>query len=130
MSRAGFGRPFFLYVGTAVPAWGSSAFVPFQVLSSVMAEENPQTEAAGVETERAAPITSRFLFVDVAAQRAKQLRRGALARIDRSPGSHAPHKLERVAMEEVRTGVIHYTLPTNYEGSPRGVNRDDGGGSR
>jgi hypothetical protein len=24
-----------------------------------------------------------------------------------------------VAMEEVRTGVIQYTLPTNYEGSPR-----------
>jgi DNA-directed RNA polymerase subunit K/omega len=96
-----------------------------------MVEENPQTEAApGAETERAAPITSRFLFVDVAAQRAKQLRRGALARLDRSPGSHAPHKLERVAMEEVRTGVIHYQLPTNYEGSPRGLNKDDADSSR
>ena len=64
--------------------------------------------------QSAAPITSRFLFVDVAAQRAKQLRRGAL------PGSHRaatrrPHKLERVAMEEVRQGVIHYTLPTVEE---------------
>ena len=58
----------------------------------------------------AAPITSRFLFVDVAAQRAKQLRRGALPRLERS--SNAPHKLERVAMEEVRNGVIAYTLPT------------------
>ena len=55
-------------------------------------------------------ITSRFLFVDVAAQRAKQLRRGALPRIDRSPGT--PHKLERVAMEEVRRGVVEYALPT------------------
>jgi DNA-directed RNA polymerase subunit K/omega len=95
-----------------------------------MAEENPQTETAGLDTERAAPITSRFLFVDVAAQRAKQLRRGALPRIDRSPGSHSPHKLERVAMEEVRTGVIQYTLPTNYEGSPRGVSRDESGSNR
>jgi DNA-directed RNA polymerase subunit K/omega len=69
--------------------------------------------------EPAAPITSRFLFVDVAAQRAKQLRRGALARLDRAAGS-GPHKLERVAMEEVRTGLIHYTLPTTHEGSPRG----------
>jgi DNA-directed RNA polymerase omega subunit len=60
--------------------------------------------------EPAAPITSRFLFVDVAAQRAKQLRRGALPRLDRTPAT--PHKLERVAMEEVRHGVIHYTLPT------------------
>jgi DNA-directed RNA polymerase subunit K/omega len=60
--------------------------------------------------ESAAPITSRFLFVDVAAQRAKQLRRGALPRLQRTHAS--PHKLERVAMEEVRQGVIPYTLPT------------------
>jgi len=64
--------------------------------------------------EPAAPITSRFLFVDVAAQRAKQLRRGALPRVERSPG--APHKLERLAMEEVRKGAIQYTLPTGYDG--------------
>ena len=71
------------------------------------------------DSERAAPITSRFLFVDVAAQRAKQLRRGALPRLERGTVTQGHHKLERVAMEEVRTGVIHYTLPTNYEGSPR-----------
>jgi DNA-directed RNA polymerase subunit K/omega len=68
--------------------------------------------AAGEAAEgpATAPITSRFLFVDVAAQRAKQLRRGALARLDRQ-STHAPHKLERVAMEEVRTGLIEYELP-------------------
>ena len=75
-------------------------------------------EAVAEPSEPAAPITSRFLFVDVAAQRAKQLRRGALPRVDRAMASApAPHKLERVAMEEVRTGLIHYTLPTNYEGA-------------
>ena len=63
----------------------------------------------------AALITSRFLFVDVAAQRAKQLRRGALPRLDRHPPAPNPHKLERIAMEEVRTGLIHYTLPTADE---------------
>ena len=90
-----------------------------------MVHQDPDDEDGGVvETERAAPITSRFLFVDVAAQRAKQLRRGALPRLDRGPISHGPHKLERIAMEEVRTGVIHYTLPTNYEGSPRGIPRE------
>ena len=73
-----------------------------------------QTEAKenSGAAEEAAPsplITSRFLFVDVAAQRAKQLRRGALPRIERPPSG--PHKLERVAMEEVRSGVIQYTLP-------------------
>ena len=63
--------------------------------------------------ESAAPITSRFLFVDVAAQRAKQLRRGALPRLQRTHAT--PHKLERIAMEEVRQGVIPYTLPTVEE---------------
>lgn len=80
-------------------------------------------DTADVATELAAPITSRFLFVDVAAQRAKQLRRGALHRLDRTAAVPVHHKLERVAMEEVRTGVIQYTLPTNYEGSPRGVDK-------
>ena len=63
----------------------------------------------------AAPITSRFLFVDVAAQRAKQLRRGALPRLPRHASGHTPHKLERVAMEEVRSGLVDYALPTKVE---------------
>jgi DNA-directed RNA polymerase subunit K/omega len=67
------------------------------------------------EGQAVIPITSRFLFVDVAAQRAKQLRRGALPRLDRHAVGHTPHKLERVAMEEVRTGLINYTLPTRAE---------------
>jgi DNA-directed RNA polymerase subunit K/omega len=70
------------------------------------------TEDAAAEP--AAAITSRFLFVDVAAQRAKQLRRGALPRVERQPGG--PNKLERLAMEEVRRRVIQYTLPTGYDG--------------
>jgi DNA-directed RNA polymerase subunit K/omega len=81
---------------------------------------DPVEESGASETpaQPAAPITSRFLFVDVAAQRAKQLRRGALPRVDRAHViGPAPHKLERVAMEEVRTGLIQYTLPTNYEGA-------------
>lgn len=72
---------------------------------------DPGEEAAA---DLAAPITSRFLFVDVAAQRAKQLRRGALPRVERHPSG--PHKLERLAMEEVRRQVIQYTLPPGYDG--------------
>ena len=69
-----------------------------------------ETSGAVEGEEGLAPlITSRFLFVDVSAQRAKQLRRGALPRLERAGGM--PHKLERVAMEEVRSGLIHYTLP-------------------
>ena len=67
--------------------------------------------AAGSDLQQpAVPITSRFLFVDVAAQRAKQLRRGALPRLEKTGA--APHKLERIAMDEVRHGLIQYTLPT------------------
>jgi DNA-directed RNA polymerase omega subunit len=72
--------------------------------------DTPESRDPDGGGEAPAPITSRFLFVDVAAQRAKQLRRGALARLDRH--THNPHKLERVAMEEVRNGLIAYELPT------------------
>jgi DNA-directed RNA polymerase subunit K/omega len=68
--------------------------------------------------EPAPPIQNRFLFVDIAAQRAKQLRRGARSRLgpagSESPSAayrpDVPHKPERVAMEEVRRGLVQYTL--------------------
>jgi DNA-directed RNA polymerase omega subunit len=56
------------------------------------------------------PIDSRFMFVDVAALRAKQLRRGAVPRVT-AEHHDAHHKLERVAMEEVRRGLIDYSMP-------------------
>ena len=62
------------------------------------------------------PNESRFLFVEVAAQRAKQLRRGALNRLApvvEAGASETPlpiHKPERLAMEEVRRGFIQYSL--------------------
>jgi DNA-directed RNA polymerase subunit K/omega len=78
-----------------------------------MDETNPvQTppEESVVPAEPAAPIESRFLFVDVAALRAKQLRRGARVRFD---GDELPtaHKAERLAMEEVRRGLVQYDVP-------------------
>jgi DNA-directed RNA polymerase omega subunit len=81
----------------------------------VQNSDSQDLTALEAPAEPAAPITSRFLFVDVAAQRAKQLRRGALPRLERHSPSQNPHKLERVAMEEVRTGLIHYTLPNAEE---------------
>src|SRR5439155_22530334 len=65
---------------------------------------------------KATPIESRFLFVDVAAMRAKQLRRGATVRLDEmlEAGEVAralPHKAERIAMEEVRRNLVLYDLP-------------------
>jgi DNA-directed RNA polymerase subunit K/omega len=50
--------------------------------------------------------------VDVAARRAKQLRRGALPRLGQeSEGAPQPIKPERIAMEEVRRGLVHYDVP-------------------
>ena len=66
---------------------------------------------AAEQSEPAPAIDSRFLFVDVAAQRANQLRRGARIRLTSGDGRHLPHKLERAAMEEVRQQLIHYKLP-------------------
>ena len=74
----------------------------------------PDTPPAPCPT--APPIESRFLFVDVAAMRAKQLRRGALPRLGDDETSSEPHrpdprKAERIAMEEVRRCLVLYEVP-------------------
>ncbi|MDA1094062.1 MAG: DNA-directed RNA polymerase subunit omega [Acidobacteria bacterium] len=63
-------------------------------------------------------ITNRFLFVDVASQRVKQLRRGALPRLAQfrpnpETGERPPVtlRLERLAMEEVAEGLVEYNVP-------------------
>ena len=63
-------------------------------------------------SEPAPPITSRFLFVNVAGQRARQLHKGAFPRIphDELEGLGLS-KLERLAMEEVNRGLVYYDLP-------------------
>jgi DNA-directed RNA polymerase omega subunit len=68
-----------------------------------------ETGAPEIPAELSPPIESRFLFVDVAALRAKQLKRGARPRLG-DEGPQVPHKLERVAMEEVRRGLVHYDI--------------------
>jgi DNA-directed RNA polymerase omega subunit len=76
-------------------------------------EPASDTEVSPAPRPKAPPIDSRFLFVDVASRRAKQLRRGALVRLnDDDPEAEQrpiPHKAERVAMEEVRRGLVLYT---------------------
>jgi DNA-directed RNA polymerase subunit K/omega len=76
------------------------------------------------EREKAPPVESRFMFVDIAALRAKQLRRGALARVDSEnvdadgePVAERDRKLEQIAMAEVHKGLIHYdaTPPPTFE---------------
>ena len=81
---------------------------------------------AETETEAQTPrpkapaIESRFLFVDVAAMRAKQLRRGAIPRLadDNADADHRvqPFKAERVAMEEVKRRLVLYETPEGNHG--------------
>ncbi len=98
-----------------------------------MVEENPVTneEAPPVEQSpveipivKVAPPESRFLFVDVAALRAKQLRRGARVRLaggpNGEPAQDLPRKPERLAMLEVREGLVSYDLG---EPKPEGENQ-------
>ena len=77
-----------------------------------MEEPSPLQQPADtpkIPAEPLPPIQSRFLFVDVAALRAKQLRRGARPRLgDEVP---VPLKAERVAMEEVKRGLVYYDVP-------------------
>ena len=78
-------------------------------------QEGAEPEGPPEPRPKAPPIESRFLFVDVAAMRAKQLRRGALPRLsdDDEGAEHraVPHKAERVAMEEVRRRLVLYEVP-------------------
>ncbi len=82
----------------------------------VAEQETPQPETPETPAEPAPPITSRFLFVDVAALRAKQLRRGARVRLDEDVP--LPKKPERLAMEEVRRGLVYYDVPDASRPAP------------
>jgi DNA-directed RNA polymerase subunit K/omega len=88
------------------------------------APDAPETQTPPVRPDERfalSPNVRRFLFVDVAAQRAKQLRKGALNRLALAaaagdlPVREVGSKPERIAMEEVRRGFIQYDLP---DGSP------------
>ncbi len=78
-----------------------------QPIDGAEAEENR------VPREPAPAIESRFLYVDVSALRAKQIRRGAKPRLkEGEPEVVArPTKAERIAMAEVRNGLVEWQLP-------------------
>ena len=87
--------------------------------------ENPveNTETPAEPIVKVAPPESRFLFVDVAALRAKQLRRGARPRLaSMAEGAErpadAPRKPERIAMEEVRQGLVAFGMPQSEPDPP------------
>ena len=90
--------------------------------NEIIDESSSDADVQAAPRPKAAQIDSRFLFVDVAAMRAKQLRRGARVRLDDSPAEPhrvVPHKAERVAMEEVRRCLVLYEVPSTDKPLPR-----------
>ena len=79
--------------------------------------ETPESVEPPEPREPMPPVESRFMFVDIAALRAKQLRRGAVPRVTLAgPDGDADtaensNKLERIAMNEVEEGLIVYDVP-------------------
>ena len=90
--------------------------------NSVLVDDGETEQEAGEPTAPPEPrepmpvIESRFMLVDLAALRTKQLRRGAPARVSTAvpgPDTGAPstRKLERIAVAEINEGLIVYDLP-------------------
>tara|TARA_Y100001001_G_C7820751_1_gene243350 strand:- start:161 stop:484 length:324 start_codon:yes stop_codon:yes gene_type:complete len=83
------------------------------------ASNNTETTEVSDPRKPMPPVESRFMFVDIAALRAKQLRNGARPRVDSlnrkdraAESVQTPQKIERIAMREVEEGMIVYDLPS------------------
>ena len=78
---------------------------------------NTETTEVSEPRKHMPPVESRFMFVDIAALRAKQLRRGARPRVEpldrqNSNVEQETEKIERIAMREIEEGLIVYELPS------------------
>ncbi|HEU4595957.1 MAG TPA: DNA-directed RNA polymerase subunit omega [Pyrinomonadaceae bacterium] len=74
------------------------------------AEAISETEEEVTETateEQTPEIDSKYRMIIVAAQRSKQLQRGARPRVEMDSQRHKP---TRIALEEVQRGKVHFTL--------------------
>ena len=70
--------------------------------SAVESDETPES--------RPQPIDSKYRMIIVAAQRSKQIQRGARPRVEMDTQRHKP---TRVALEEVLRGKINFTITDN-----------------
>lgn len=72
------------------------------------AEPHNETDAQQETTETETPvIDSKYRMIIVAAQRSKQLQRGARPRVEMDTQRHKP---TRVALEEVQRGKVDFTF--------------------
>ncbi len=73
-------------------------------MSKAKTEQTERTEQSSTEQPE---IDSKYRMIIVAAQRSKQLQRGARPRVDLETQRHKP---TRIALEEVQQGKINFTL--------------------
>lgn len=69
--------------------------------------EAKANSTAGAFAETMLPLDSKYRMIIVAAQRSKQLQRGARPRVGMDILRHKP---TRVALEEVQQGMVPYAL--------------------
>ena len=65
------------------------------------------TEEQDNQEQESPSLDSKYRLILVAAQRSKQLQRGARPRVEMDSQRHKP---TRIALEEVQRGKIHFTL--------------------
>ena len=71
------------------------------------AEAMSETENETPQEQVTPELDSKYRMIIVAAQRSKQLQRGARPRVELDPSRHKP---TRIALEEVQRGVINFSI--------------------
>jgi len=69
---------------------------------------------AAAENNESPELDSKYRLIIVAAQRSKQLQRGARPRVDLDPQKHKP---TRIALEEVERGKVSFSVVDSVKGS-------------
>jgi DNA-directed RNA polymerase subunit omega len=77
-----------------------------------MAQQTIETSETGIITEgiNPPPIDSKYRLILLAAQRTKQLQRGALPRVKMDPRKH---KATRIALQELLEGKVNFRILEN-----------------
>ena len=72
------------------------------------ADATTKTEEQNEQEQQESPILdSKYRLILVAAQRSKQLQRGARPRVEMDAQRHKP---TRIALEEVQRGVVNFSI--------------------
>jgi DNA-directed RNA polymerase omega subunit len=71
------------------------------------ADATTKTEEQNEQEHESPTLDSKYRLILVAAQRSKQLQRGARPRIEMDAQRHKP---TRIALEEVQRGVINFSI--------------------